>query len=98
MSHGRHAAVVEEPEEPEIPPPLVIDADDLENNVAFVHEIGEEEGNLSAPIDIDVSSSTRIDLPLLEWHHYDAMPKKMQLTNSGRTRKCMQTIMQNICI
>lgn len=86
----RHQPVFEEcDEDPREPDPLVIDADDLDNNVAFVHEIGAVEGKLSAPIDIDVSSSTRIDLPLLEWHHYEAIPKKMQLTNSGRTRKWM---------
>lgn len=87
MSGGKKIQVIEEPDEPEEPVPLVIDADDLDNNVAFVHEIGEAQGNLSAPIDIDVSSSTRIDLPLLQWHHYEKMPKKMLLTNSGRTCK-----------
>lgn len=90
MSRGTRSAipVACDPDDGE-PVPLVIDADDLDNNVEFVHEIGQAEGLYTAPIDIDVSSATRIDLPLLEWHHYETMPKKMLITNSGRTRMCL---------
>lgn len=69
------------------PPPLVIDPNDIENNVMYVHELGVKDSVFPAPIDIDVAASTPIDLPLLEWHEYDTIPKKMRLTNSGRTRK-----------
>lgn len=89
MSKGRPVAAVVEADEDDGPLPLIIDADDLDNNVEFVQEIGLTEGHFGAPIDIDVTGSTRIDLPLLEWHHYNDMPKKILLTNSGRTCESM---------
>lgn len=62
-----------------------IDPDDIENNVLFVQELVELDGIFPAPIDINVSYTTTIDLPLLKWHNYEKMPKKMKLTNSGET-------------
>lgn len=85
---SRRQPVVEE-EEPEAPPPpLVIEPDDIENNVLYVHELGLKDAQHPAPMDIDVAGSTAIDLPLLQWHEYERRPKKMRLTNSGRTREC----------
>lgn len=66
----------------------VIDADNIINNVEFVQELVELDGEFPAPIDIDVTNTKKIDLPLLKWHNYEKIPKKMKLTNSGET--CMQ--------
>lgn len=60
---------------------------DLTNNVKYVAEQYElNNGNL-APIDINVSATVKIDLPLLRWTNYEIMPKKMKLTNTGDTCK-----------
>lgn len=68
-------------------PVLCIDADDIINNVQYVHKTGETDGKHASPIDIDVTGSTPIDLPLLRWHNYECVPKKMRLTNSGCSRE-----------
>lgn len=77
------------PEECELDKPKVyqLDPDDIENNVHFVHQVAEKQGQHPTPIDIDVVGTTKIDLPMLEWHHYDVMPRKMRLINTGKTRK-----------
>lgn len=68
-------------------PLLAIDADDIDNNVRYVHRLAETNAEFAAPIDIDVVAAIGIGLPLLEWHHYEVMPRKMRLTNTGQTRK-----------
>lgn len=76
------------------PEPLVIDADNIDNNVLYVHQLGETDSEFAAPIDIDVVAATAIDLPLLEWHNYEVMPRKMRLTNTGKTRKTCAPVMR----
>lgn len=60
---------------------------DLTNNVKYVAEQHELSNGNSAPIDINVSATVKIDLPLLRWTNYEIMPKKMKLTNTGDTCK-----------
>lgn len=78
---------VECDEEEEPPPRIWLENIplDLDNNLLFVHERQELDGDKQSPINIDVTDSMQIDLPLLRWVNYEQLPKKIKLTNSGET-------------
>lgn len=50
-----------------------------------IHENYEIEHLPESPINIDVTKSTKKQLPSLIWNNFDKKPKKMKITNSGQT-------------
>ncbi|KAF2880446.1 hypothetical protein ILUMI_25724 [Ignelater luminosus] len=58
---------------------------DLEDRAQWIQSLVESEGDFESPININLSTSIPLELPLLEWHHIDLPCKKMKLTNTGHT-------------
>lgn len=66
--------------------------DDLVNNenhknVKIFHSLIVIDGEKTTPIDINVTTTKQLQLPLLLWYNYEQLPKKMKLTNTGKTCK-----------
>lgn len=51
----------------------------------------ESDSSLPSPINLNVSDAIKVRLPNLKWHKYDVIPRKMKVTNSGRTGKFLKT-------
>ncbi|XP_033215271.1 carbonic anhydrase 2-like [Belonocnema kinseyi] len=51
----------------------------------FIQKLVHEEGDLSSPIDLNISNMTVAELNPLLWCNYDIPPKKLKLTNTGHT-------------
>ncbi|XP_050090564.1 carbonic anhydrase 2-like [Anopheles aquasalis] len=54
-------------------------------NEPLVQSLAATESFLAAPIDINVARAQQINLPPLEWLHYEAVPASIKLTNNGET-------------
>ncbi|XP_014612126.1 PREDICTED: carbonic anhydrase 1-like [Polistes canadensis] len=54
-------------------------------NVKLIQRLGNVEGKLESPIDLDISKMTPINLPPLKWFYYDVAPRKLKITNTGDT-------------
>ncbi|XP_023247107.1 carbonic anhydrase 2-like [Copidosoma floridanum] len=59
--------------------------DENSNRAKFVFKLGNKEGHLEAPIDLNISTMIGIELKPLLWYNYDIGPKKIKLTNTGST-------------
>ncbi|KAJ8668368.1 hypothetical protein QAD02_010031 [Eretmocerus hayati] len=51
----------------------------------YIIKLGDEEWQYEAPIDLNISKMTRIELNPLMWYNHDIVPKKMKITNTGYT-------------
>lgn len=70
-------------------PPVVEEEEEEEEfvgwNIKKILALVTTDGAIPSPIDINVIRATQFEAPCLIWHHYDDMPKKMKLTNTGQT-------------
>ncbi|XP_039442488.1 carbonic anhydrase 7-like [Culex pipiens pallens] len=51
----------------------------------LIASLAAKESQLPSPIDINIIHAERIELPKLQWHHYEDIPSKIKMTNTGET-------------
>ncbi|KAB0801788.1 hypothetical protein PPYR_03974 [Photinus pyralis] len=59
--------------------------ENIEDKAEWFQKLVDKEGLLESPINICLSICTPLDLPSIDWYYLDVIPKKVKLTNTGRT-------------
>ncbi|KAK7868486.1 hypothetical protein R5R35_001897 [Gryllus longicercus] len=54
-------------------------------NIQHVLSLSDVDGSYPSPIDLNIRHKVDIELPDLEWNHYEKTAHKMKVTNSGHT-------------
>ncbi|XP_020299959.1 carbonic anhydrase 1-like [Pseudomyrmex gracilis] len=57
----------------------------IEDTVRFINQLATSDGSLKSPINLNISDMKVVELNPVEWFNYDSTPKKLKLTNTGRT-------------
>ncbi|KAK4881967.1 hypothetical protein RN001_005286 [Aquatica leii] len=57
----------------------------FESGLEWIQRLAARDGLLQSPINISLSFATPLQLELLQWNCFEIVPKKLKLTNTGRT-------------
>ncbi|KAK5649838.1 hypothetical protein RI129_000867 [Pyrocoelia pectoralis] len=59
--------------------------ENIDDKAQWFQTLVDKQGHLESPIDICLSVAKPLDLIPIYWHYLDVIPKKVKLTNTGRT-------------
>nr|CAD7414721.1 unnamed protein product [Timema poppensis] len=60
-------------------------AEAARQRIQYVQALSETDGQHLSPINLTMDVMRRVELPILSWHNYELVPKRMKLTNTGHT-------------